>query len=277
MILSHPDFSVSPAFLSPKADSLFFHMENGRILLCSSDEGSILPTFAQIHPLLAGNADVFELAHEGERGIFSLHPFRAGKIEESESLKYFELNIFRSLCAQEAARITACVHLWNWYQSNRFCGRCGHALSPDAKERALRCPECGKLLFPTIAPAVIVAITCADRILLARNARSTFTHYALIAGYVEVGETLEHAVRREVMEEVGLKLDTLQYLGDQPWGVSGSHMFAFHATADDHQEICLQKEELTDARWFGRSELSPTPNTISVAFELIERFRLGTL
>lgn len=274
MILSHPDFSVVPAWTAQAADSLFFHLDKGRILLCCHGDQPVLPTLDQVQ---FRPDTLFELAREGSRGIFCAHPFETHSIPESDRLKYFELSIFRSLSPEEAARITACVHLWNWYQSNRFCGRCAHALVPDAKERALRCPSCGKLLFPIISPAVIVAITCGSRILLARNARSTFTHYALIAGYVEVGETLEHAVRREVMEEVGLSLRTLRYLGDQPWGVSGSHMFAFHATADDQQEIHLQKEELTDARWFDRSELSPMPNTISVAFELIERFRLGTL
>ena len=128
-----------------------------------------------------------------------------------------------------------------------------------------------------IAPAVIVAITCGDRILLARNARSPDPHFALIAGYVEVGENLEHALRREVMEEVGIVLDEVHYLMDQPWGLSGSHMFAFHATAKDDQPLHIQESELTEARWFDRSELTPRDNTFSVASVLIERFRLGTL
>ena len=127
----------------------------------------------------------------------------------------------------------SCWHLWAWYGRNRFCGRCAHPLVPDAAERALRCEGCGLVVYPAIAPAVIVAITRGDSILLARSVRSTFRHYSLISGYVEVGETLEHAVRREVMEEVGLRLGALRYLGDQPWGVSGSQMFAFQAEALD--------------------------------------------
>ena len=128
-----------------------------------------------------------------------------------------------------------------------------------------------------IAPAVIVAITSGDKILLAQNLRSKYKHHALIAGYVEVGETLEHAVHREVKEETGLDISELRYLGDQPWGISGSHMFAFHATADPNQPIHIQESELTEARWFDRSELAPRGSMISIASELIERFRLNTL
>ena len=93
---------------------------------------------------------------------------------------------------------------------------------------------------------------------------------------MEVGETLEHAVRREVMEEVGLRLGALRYLGDQPWGVSGSQMFAFQAEALDGG-IRLQESELSEARWFRRDELEPQGRTVSIALELIERFRTGTL
>ena len=123
---------------------------------------------------------------------------------------------------------------------------------------------------------MIVAITRGDSILLARSVRSTFRHHSLISGYVEVGETLEHAVRREVMEEVGLRLGPLRYLGDQPWGVSGSQMFAFQAEALDG-DIRLQESELSEAGWFRRDELEPHGHTVSIALELIERFRTGAL
>ena len=124
---------------------------------------------------------------------------------------------------------------------------------------------------------MIVAITDGDRILLARNARGEARHYALIAGYVEVGKTLAHAVRREVLEEVGLRVKNLRYLGDQPWGVSGSLMFAFHAELDGSPEITLQQSELADAQWFARDALAPSAHRVSIAFELIERFRRGEL
>ena len=80
-----------------------------------------------------------------------------------------------------------------------------------------------------------------------------------------------------MLEETGLTLDTVRYLSDQPWGFSGSHMFAFQATADCNQPLRIQPEELSEARWFHRAELTPPENTISIAFQMIERFRQGTL
>lgn len=274
MIFSQPDFSVKPAGRIAKENSLFACFSGMRVLL--DKETMLLPTFGQIQ---AGQSSFqpFELAHTDEKTIFSPHPFEGVDIPETEQLTYFSINTFRSLPFDTAALITTSWHLWSWYQNHRFCGRCGKPLEPDPNERALICPDCGHIVFPVISPAVITAITCGERILLARNANSPFANYALVAGYVEVGETLEHAVYREALEEVGVHVKNLRYLGDQPWGISGSHMFAFHAEADDQEPIVIQKTELSDARWFDRKELEPRGHAVSIANELIERFRKGTL
>lgn len=271
MLLGHLDFSVQPTGAPINDESLFVHFQHGNILLAQNN----LPAWAQVRALLPDDFQPFELAHTGEQAIFSVHPHMPLDIAQNDLLQYRETGIFRSMPFEQASLLTSCLHLWNWYQNNRFCGKCAAPLQPDQKERALRCPHCGNLLFPMIAPAVIVAITCGDRILLARNLR--YEHYALIAGYVEVGETLEHALRREVKEEVGLEIHHIRYLGDQPWGVSGSHMFAFHAQADDQTPIRIQQSELKDARWFNREDVKPLPHKMSIAYELIERFRNGTL
>ena len=271
MILGHPEFSVQPLGSQMTDDSLFLHFQDGQILLYENE----LPVCSQMQPLLPDDFIPFELAHAGERMIFSCHPHSGLRIAESGSLRYQEVNIFRNMPLDKASLIASCLHLWRWYEANRFCGRCAAPMQPDSKERALRCPACGHLLFPVIAPAVIVAITCGDRILLAKNQR--YQHYALIAGYVEVGETLEHALRREVMEEVGLEIHDIRYLGDQPWGISGSQMFAFHAQADDTVPLRIQESELKDARWFNRGDVQPLQHKVSIAYELMERFRNGTL
>jgi len=276
MILGHPDFSVQPVGVQPCDSSLFFHMHQGKLLMAHKEgQEASLPCWQQVMPLLAEEFEPFELAHAGEQFIFSVSPGHNFVLPETNGLSYVDFNVFRTMDVDAAAIITSCRHLYSWYQNNRFCGKCGAKLEPEQNERALRCTSCGNLLFPVIAPAVIVAVTCKDRILLARNVR--YQHYALIAGYVEVGETLEHALRREVMEEVGLPIDNVRYLGDQPWGVSGSHMFAFHASADDTLPLHIQKSELADARWFDRSEVQPLPHKLSIAYELIERFRRGEL
>lgn len=277
MILGEQTFSVQPIHASVAPCSLFCCFSNGRVLLASENSALRLPTYAEVAALLPEGFVPFELAHTDDAAIFSPHPFMGVALCEGNGLSYYKLDVFRSLPYTSAALITSCWHLWSWYSRNRFCGRCGKPLSPDASERALRCAECDQVVFPMIAPAVIVAITCGDSILLAKNAHSSFQHYALIAGFVEVGETLEHAVEREVMEEVGLHVRSLRYVGNQPWGISGSQMFAFHAEATGDEKIILQKSELSDARWFKREELTPPEHTVSIAFELIERFRNGRL
>lgn len=271
MILGHPEFSVQPLGSQITDESLFVHFQDGQILLYENE----LPVWSQIQPFMTEDFQPFELAHTGNRVIFSCHPHSALRISENNRLRYQEVNIFRNMPLDQASLLVSCLHLWRWYEANHFCGRCAAPMQPDTKERALRCTACGNLLFPTIAPAVIVAITCGDRILLAQNVR--YQHYALIAGYVEVGETLEHALRREVMEEVGLEIHNIRYLGDQPWGISGSQMFAFHAQADDTLPIRIQESELKDARWFDRKEVQPLQHKVSIAYELMERFRKGTL
>ena len=105
---------------------------------------------------------------------------------------------------QAFAAITA-VQLWRWKQSRQFCGRCGAKTQDSKNERALVCPVCGQTEYPKISPAVIVAITNGNKLLMSRYRvnHSTYRGYALIAGFVEIGETFEETVRREVMEEVG--------------------------------------------------------------------------
>lgn len=271
MILGHPEFSVQPLGSQITDQSPFIHFQQGKILLCDNE----LPVWLQVRPLMPNDFQPFELAQNGSSTIFSAHPHAALTISEGNHLQYQEINIFRSMPSDKASLISSCLHLWRWYEANRFCGQCASSLEPAEKERALRCPSCGNLIFPAIAPAVIVAITCGDRILLAKNHRHQ--QYALIAGYVEVGETLEHALRREAMEEVGLEIHDIRYLGDQPWGISGSQMFAFHAQADDSVPIRIQESELKDARWFNRADVEPLQHKVSIAYELIERFRNGTL
>ena len=116
------------------------------------------------------------------------------------------------------AAITA-FHLYGWYRDNHFCGRCGKPLRHDDKQRMLRCDCCKNMVFPKICPAVIVAVTDKDRILLTKYAGRTYRNYALIAGFTEIGETTEETVSREVMEEVGVKVKNIT-LGTQRFSAS---------------------------------------------------------
>ena len=109
--------------------------------------------------------------------------------------------------------------LYNWYKNHKYCGRCGKMMVRDQKERMLRCDSCGNMEFPKICPAVIIGVTDGNRILMSKYAGRAYKKYALLAGFTEIGETVEETVAREVMEEVGLKVRNIRYYKSQPWRV----------------------------------------------------------
>ena len=146
-----------------------------------------------------------------------------------EAYCYEEARGLRQMISKDEcyAAMTA-WHLYNWYRCNRFCGNCGEKTVHDDKERMMRCPVCGNMIFPRISPAVIVAVTDGDRLLMSKYAGRAYTRYALLAGYTEIGETMEQTVHREVMEEVGLNVKNIRYYKSQPWGVDGNVLMGFY-------------------------------------------------
>lgn len=193
-------------------------------------------------------------------------------------LAYRELGFFRTTRQQEIAWICLVgYHLANWYAQHRFCGKCGAPMTPGTGERAIACSACNHMVYPVIAPAVIVAITCRDRILLARGSNFPGSWYSLIAGYVDAGESLEEALVREVKEEVGLDIRNIRYYGSQPWPLSGSMMIGFTAEADDAQPIVADGREIAEAGWFSRGNLPKHSLSLSIAGEMIGRFDRGEL
>jgi NAD+ diphosphatase len=161
------------------------------------------------------------------------------------------------------------VQIVEWARTHRFCGRCGGATASAPGERAMRCPGCGLLSFPRLAPAVIVLVTRGDEALLARGRQFPLPMYSCLAGFVEPGETLEEAVRREVREEVGIELANLRYEGSQPWPFPHSLMIGFTATWAGG-EIAIDEAEILDAGWYRRDELPMIPPPISIARRLID-------
>lgn len=162
-------------------------------------------------------------------------------------------------------------------ESRRFCGCCGGKMAPGETERSMVCLKCGHTEYPKISPAVIVAIRNGDRLLMSRYARGAYRHYALIAGYLEIGETFEDCVKREVMEEVGLKVKNIRYYKSQPWAFSDTVMIGFVADLDGDDTIRLQKEELSEAGWFTREEIIEYPPYISVGHEMMKAFKDGKI
>lgn len=184
------------------------------------------------------------------------------------------IQIFRTAAPRHKAfaGITA-FQLNNWYKENRFCGKCGSAMEKSSKERKLYCSNCHHEQYPKISPAMIVAISDGDKILLSRYAQGDYRRYALIAGYTEIGETIEETVEREVMEEVGIRVKNIRYYKSQPWSFSGSLLLGFFAELDGDGTITLDKEELAEAVWVHRDEIQVETNNVSLTNEMILAFK----
>ena len=169
------------------------------------------------------------------------------------------------------------LHLSAWYRSNRFCGCCGGAMERDKVERAMRCPSCGQIVYPRINPAVLAAVRHRDKLLLTHYAnRPNATRYALVAGFTEIGETLEDTVRREVMEEVHLPIKNIRYHASQPWGFAGNIMVGFWADLDSEDEtVILDRSELDEGVWLSREEIPVEETPVSLTHTMIQLFRQG--
>lgn len=167
------------------------------------------------------------------------------------------------------------IHLYSWYENHRCCGRCGHKMVHHDTLRALKCPECGNLTFPVISPCVIAGVRNGDSICISYYGDREYKGRALIAGYIEIGETPEDAVRREVMEEVGLKVKNIQYFGSQPWGFDSNLLLGYFCDLDGDDTITLDQNELSSARFVRREDLGTDDNLLALTGTMIEEFRKG--
>ena len=165
--------------------------------------------------------------------------------------------------------------LISWYQDNVFCGRCGSKTGHSEKERALVCPSCGRTIYPRIIPAVIVGVTDGDRIVLTKYAGRDVPYFALIAGFTEIGETLEETVAREVMEEVGLKVKNIRYYKSQPWAMADDILMGFYCDVDGDTTIRLDRNELKEGGWYTREEVVLQPDEYSLTNEMMKMFKEG--
>jgi len=162
-----------------------------------------------------------------------------------------------------------------WYENHRFCSKCGKPMKSSDKERMLYCEACGFQAYPTISPCVIVAVHDGDRLLLTKYAGRAYTRYALVAGFVEIGESLEQAVQREVKEEVGLKVKNLKFYKSQPWPFTDTILAGFYAELDGDDTITLQEDELALGVWVNREDIPEDELKISLTGEMMDAFRNG--
>lgn len=255
----------------PKQDGRCFIFWGRDILERLQDGKLVLPTYGELQKEIGETLYLFSIDQE---------EYYLTSLVDSETLPrgYGWWNLRESRAKKDLdvhfAETTA-YHLYVWYRDNRFCGRCGEKTQPDTVERMLRCPHCGNLIYPKIAPAVIVALTHGDQILMTRYQGRAYKGYALIAGFNEIGETAEDTVRREVMEEVGLHVKEIRYYGSQPWGMDSNLLMGFFAHLDGTEKIHMDHQELAQAAWYRREEIDLEPDGYSLTNHMIQAFRRG--
>lgn len=193
----------------------------------------------------------------------------------SEEFYWESIRNLRNAETKEVAFASATAyHLSVWYKNNRFCGHCGHEMKHSEKERMLRCPHCGNMVFPKIAPAVIIGVINGDKLLLTKYNGRAFKKYALIAGFTEIGETAEETVKREVMEEAGVKVKNITYYKSQPWGVDSNLLLGFFCEVDGDDTITMDEDELSVAEWVDRADV-PEDDGFSLTRAMMGAFRKG--
>ena len=208
--------------------------------------------------------------------LFTIDSTRFFYLEDTAAKEDFSLLSYRELSVLSPSWLAfgamTGLRLATWYQENRYCGKCGQKLKHSSAERMVYCENCGMTIYPRINPAVIVAVRNGEKLLLTKYARG-YSHYALVAGFTESGETIEETVRREVYEETGIRVKNITYFSSQPWPHSGSLLFGFYCDLDGSDAITIQESELSVAEWIDRSELPAQASTMSLTSTLIEAFR----
>ncbi len=265
----HFDNSYHPCL--PEPDSRAFLFSEDRILLSYDEKNKqlIIPLCDQF------KSASFQYLFKTDVAYFLAHE----KQNEPAGFKYCSLREIRDLELERNDEIFLCYcayHLHKGYQNNQYCGCCGNKTVPSEKERALCCPKCHNTIYPRLNPAVIVAIRNKDRLLLTKY-KSGFAHNALVAGFVEFGETLEECVEREVYEETGLKVKNITYYKSQPWGIAQDILAGFYCDVDGDDTIRMDDNELKYAAWVERKDIVLQPGHFSLTNEMMEMFKNSRL
>ncbi len=264
----------------PEDDDLVFAFQKDRPLLFGLDDMQLAPTVSMMQQTFdLAPSDFTYLFSIDDTAVFLLKDITKvqAALPEAIGFAFHPLNIFRTLDPRWIgfAGVTA-SHLAKWYASNRFCGCCGSTMSHSKTERAMVCDQCGFTDYPKICPAVIVAVRNGEKVMLTKYANRAFTRYALIAGFCEIGETIEQTVAREVLEEVGVHVKNIRYYGCQPWGFSESLLLGFVCDLDGDETVTMDANELKVAEWKHVSEIpDDNENELSLTYTMMQALKRG--
>ena len=260
--------------VKPTSDDYVAIFKDGELLLNTIGEEVCFPTIEEISKLSPEiQAEAIYLFSINERSVYC----STNSINETAEFNYVNIHSNRETLPKWIVFVAATsYHLVQWYELNRYCGKCASPMTRSSEERLLCCDSCGTTKYPNISPAMIVAITNKDKLLMTRYANGPYKNLALVAGFMEIGETLEDTVKREVMEEVGLKIKNLRYFKSQPWAFSQSVLMGFFADLDGSDEVKIDTKELSEATWFSRDEIPLNKTSFSLTNDMIEAFRANT-
>lgn len=264
----------------PLESDMFLSFCKNKVLANTSDLANPLPTFTDLGEDCADYM-------VGAIYLFSVddHPiFLVSKLASIPNSRNIEeaphgfafVDIHKLYHADEkwvSLAVATGLHLNTWYNDTQHCGRCGKTMAHHSVLRAMKC-QCNNIQFPRISPVVLAAIVKDGRIVATRYRDRPYKGLALNAGFVEIGESLEEALRREVGEEVGLKVRDVHYFASQPWGHTEIVMAGFFVEIEGDDTLTIDENELSEAMWMSREELPPQTDPMSLTARMFEAFRL---
>ncbi|SDB55413.1 NAD+ diphosphatase [Pseudobutyrivibrio sp. YE44] len=264
--------------LQPYADSIVLVYKNDSFLVkLESSESQI--KFPKVKDFRNNLNLTYLFSIDNEDFFLSTDALEPNNIIFSDGYSFYDIVKLRNSTLSPKYYVFAiftAIQLARWYENTKFCGKCGTPNEYSKTERARVCPVCSNTIYPRINPAVIVGVTNGEKLLLTKY-RKGFAHNALVAGFTEIGETVEETVIREVQEETGLKVKNLRYYKSQPWGVASDILLGFFCDVDGDDTITMDESELKYAQWVPRNEIELQPQDYSLTNEMMKIFKEGLI